>query len=208
MLGTPLSLSTGAPILPAQAGSYSVRRRALDRIRRALASGAALKAVLGPDETDLRRQAEAMDVADPRLQWLVTNANRWRRANEKTLIFVAHRETLEMLRDSLSRDAQLATGVFHEELSVARRDIEVARFHAGDGPSILISTEAGGEGRNFEFCHRLVLYDLPWNAGPDRLLPSALRAGHGRRAAVRIARAVRRADGRPRAAAGAHRARD
>ena len=25
-----------------------------------------------------------------------------------------------------------------------------------------MSTEAGGEGRNFEFCHRLVLYDLPW----------------------------------------------
>ena len=36
-------------------------RRALDRIRRALASGAALKAVLGPDETELRQQAEAMD---------------------------------------------------------------------------------------------------------------------------------------------------
>jgi ATP-dependent helicase HepA len=77
-------------------------------------------------------------------------------------VFVAHRETLEMLRDELSRHAQLASGVFHEELSVARRDIEVARFRANDGPSILISTEAGGEGRNFEFCHRLVFYDLPW----------------------------------------------
>jgi len=139
-----------------------IERRALDRIRRALASGAALKAVLGPDEADLRQQADAMDAADPRLRWLATHAKRWRRANEKTLIFVAHRETLEMLRDALSRHAQLASGVFHEELSVARRDIEVARFHADDGPSILISTEAGGEGRNFEFCHRLVLYDLPW----------------------------------------------
>ena len=145
------------------AGSHTViERRALDRIRRALASGAALKAVLGPAETALRQQAEAMDAADPRLRWLATHAARWRRANEKTLIFVAHRETLEMLRDALSRHAQLASGVFHEELSVARRDIEVARFHAGDGPSLLISTEAGGEGRNFEFCHRLVLYDLPW----------------------------------------------
>ena len=28
---------------------------------------------------------------------------------------------------------------------------------------MLISTEAGGEGRNFQFCHRLVLFDLPWN---------------------------------------------
>ena len=38
----------------------------------------------------------------------------------------------------------------------------MARFRADDGPSLLVSTEAGGEGRNFEFCHRLVLYDLPW----------------------------------------------
>jgi ATP-dependent helicase HepA len=138
------------------------RRRALDRIRRALASGAALKALLGPDETDLRQQAEAIDRADPRLEWLLTQAVRWRRANQKTLVFVAHRDTLEMLRDALSARAQLASGAFHEELSAARRDTEVARFRADDGPSLLVSTEAGGEGRNFEFCDRLVLYDLPW----------------------------------------------
>jgi ATP-dependent helicase HepA len=138
------------------------RRLALDRLRRALASGAALKAALGPDETVLRQEAEAMDRTDPRLQWLLTQAKRWRQANEKTLVFVAHRETLEMLRDALSARAQLASGVFHEDLSAARRDTEVARFRADEGPSILVSTEAGGEGRNFEFCHRLVLYDLPW----------------------------------------------
>jgi ATP-dependent helicase HepA len=138
------------------------RRRAVDRVRRALASGAALKAVLGPDEITLREEADALDRTDPRRAWLLAEATRWRRANEKTLVFVAHRETLEMLRDALSARAQLASGVFHEELSAVRRDTEVARFRAADGPSLLVSTEAGGEGRNFEFCHRLVLYDLPW----------------------------------------------
>ena len=138
------------------------RQRSLDRIRRALASGAALRAVLGPDEIERRQQAEAMDRTDPRLEWLLTQARRWRRTHQKTLVFTAHRETLEMLRDALSARAQLASGVFHEELSAARRDMEVARFRAEDGPSILVSTEAGGEGRNFEFCRRLVLYDLPW----------------------------------------------
>ena len=138
------------------------RQRSLDRIRRALASGAALRAVLGPDEIERRQQAEAMDRTDPRLEWLLSQARRWRRAHQKTLVFTAHRETLEMLRDALSARAQLASGVFHEELSAARRDMEVARFRAEDGPSILVSTEAGGEGRNFEFCRRLVLYDLPW----------------------------------------------
>ena len=28
----------------------------------------------------------------------------------------------------------------------------------------MLATECGGEGRNFEFCHRLVLFDLPWSA--------------------------------------------
>ena len=138
------------------------RRQKIDRVRRALASGAALSAVLGSDETALRRQATAMDAADPRLDWLLAQARRWRDAGEKTLVFVAHRETLEMLRTALSHRAQLASGVFHEELSPARRDTEVARFRELDGPSLLVSTECGGEGRNFEFCRRLVLFDLPW----------------------------------------------
>jgi ATP-dependent helicase HepA len=83
-------------------------------------------------------------------------------AGDKTLVFVAHRETLEWLRLALSDRAEVASGVFHEELSAARRDTEVARFRAADGPSLMVSTEAGGEGRNFEFCRRIVLFDLPW----------------------------------------------
>lgn len=138
------------------------RRQKIDRLRRALASGAALSAVLSSDETALRGQAEAMDAGDPRLDWLLAQAPRWRDKGEKTLVFVAHRETLEMLRTALSQRAQLASGVFHEELPTARRDTEVARFREADGPSLLVSTEAGGEGRNFEFCRRLVLFDLPW----------------------------------------------
>ena len=144
------------------APNAAVERKKIDRVRRALASGAALAAALGPDDGDLRAQAEAMDVADPRLDWLLSQAPRWRDAKEKTLVFVAHRETLEMLRTALSHRAQLASGVFHEELSSARRDTEVARFREHDGPSLLVSTECGGEGRNFEFCRRLVLFDLPW----------------------------------------------
>ena len=137
-------------------------RNKIDRVRRSLASGATLAAVLGPDEAELRNQALAMDGSDARVDWLVSQAPRWRAAKEKTLVFVAHRETLEMLRENLSRRAQLATAVFHEALSASRRDTEVALFREIDGPSLLISTEAGGEGRNFEFCKRIVLFDLPW----------------------------------------------
>ena len=138
------------------------RQQKIDRIRRAVASGAALAAVLGPDERDLRKQAEEMDRHDPRVAWLLSQAPRWRDEGDKSLVFVAHRETLEMLRTALSHRAQIASGVFHEELSPARRDTEVARFREREGPSLLVSTECGGEGRNFEFCRRLVLFDLPW----------------------------------------------
>jgi len=138
------------------------RRDKIDRIQRACSSGAALSVVLGPDGDELRRHAQAMDATDWRIDWLVSGAVRWRAAKEKTLVFVAYRETLEMIRSALSQRAQLATGLFHEGLSVARRDTEVARFRELDGPSLLVSTESGGEGRNFEFCRRLVLFDLPW----------------------------------------------
>lgn len=146
----------------APASNAAVERKKIDRVRRALASGAALNAVLGPGETALRERAGAMDTSDARLEWLLKQAPLWRRAKEKTLVFVAHRETLEMLRTALSHRVQLTSGVFHEELSPARRDTEVARFREPEGPSLLVSTECGGEGRNFEFCRRLVLFDLPW----------------------------------------------
>ena len=207
-----------------RARTGAARGRARDR--RSTASAARSRpaprsrAVLGPDERELR----AAGAGDGRARSARRMAG-WRRRRagatrgEKTLVFVAHRETLEMLRTALSHRAQLATGVFHEDLPPARRDIEVARFREAGGPSLLVSTECGGEGRNFEFCRRLVLFDLPWNPsvveqrigrldrigrqhpGGDRLLPAAARHRRRRRAAVRGARPLSRAAGRPRAAA-------
>jgi ATP-dependent helicase HepA len=139
------------------------RRKNADRIQRALASGAALTAVLSSDEKELRAEAAQADAADPRLAWLVARGREWKEAGEKTLVFVAHRESADWLRTALSHQAQLASGIFHEGLTPARRDLEVAGFRRPDGPSLLVSTECGGEGRNFEFCTRLVLFDLPWN---------------------------------------------
>jgi ATP-dependent helicase HepA len=139
------------------------RRRKTERIRRAIASGAALASGLDREERDLREAVERADADDPRLAFLAAHAPRWKEAREKSLVFVEHRETLELVRTALSHRAQLASAVFHEDLSPARRDIEVAQFRRPEGPSLLVSTECGGEGRNFEFCHRLVLFDLPWS---------------------------------------------
>src|SRR5690606_34089806 len=42
------------------------------------------------------------------------------------------------------------------------QDRQVAWFRDPAGPQVMLSTEAGGEGRNFQFCNRVVLYDMPW----------------------------------------------
>jgi ATP-dependent helicase HepA len=139
------------------------RKRKARMIRRALASGASLEALLGAGDQPLIELARKADRADPRLAWLADRAPRWKRAGDKTLVFVAHRETLERIREAMSRRSQIRVGVFHEDLSPAQRDIEVAQFRLPSGPSMLVSTECGGEGRNFEFCTRLVLFDMPWN---------------------------------------------
>ena len=44
-----------------------------------------------------------------------------------------------------------------------KRDRQVARFRDPVGPAVLLSTEVGGEGRNFQFCHHLINYDLAWS---------------------------------------------
>ena len=51
--------------------------------------------------------------------------------------------------------------MFNGRMSLDEKEESVRSFKAQD--QILISTEAGGEGRNFQFCHLMVNYDLPWN---------------------------------------------
>ena len=146
------------------AGNPLQRRRKAERVFRALASPTALLQALDREETETAALAAEAQRQDPRARWLVEQSARWTGPEEKTLVFVAHRETLELLKGLIERQGKRA-GIFHEDLSAERRDIEVAQFRLPEGPSILISTEAGGEGRNFQFCRRLALFDLPWNPG-------------------------------------------
>ena len=58
--------------------------------------------------------------------------------------------------------------MFHEGLSILERDRAAAYFADPEyGTQILICSEIGSEGRNFQFAHHLVLFDLPLN--PDLL---------------------------------------
>ncbi len=82
--------------------------------------------------------------------------------NAKVLLFTQFRETQRFLQERLS-DQGWNVNVFHGQMNPGDKDNAVVRFKNNSGPQVLISTEAGGEGRNFQFCHILVNYDLPWN---------------------------------------------
>ena len=56
----------------------------------------------------------------------------------------------------------LHTAAFHEGLSLIERDRAAAYFADEDeGCQVLICSEIGSEGRNFQFAHHLILFDLP-----------------------------------------------
>ena len=80
--------------------------------------------------------------------------------DDKLLIFTRFRATQDHVTNVL-RKAGEAVVTYHGQLR--RDDKEAAvRAFAGDA-RVLVSTEAGGEGRNLQFAHGLVNYDLPWN---------------------------------------------
>lgn len=58
--------------------------------------------------------------------------------------------------------------VFHEGLSLVERDRAAAAFaDEEEGCQVLVCSEIGSEGRNFQFCRHLVMFDLPLH--PDQL---------------------------------------
>src|SRR5712691_3605623 len=109
-------------------------------------------------------------------------------AGEKVLVFAEARETIDYLRLQLAKPQGKRKGIealaYAGDLSPAERDKLVARFRDPDGPRVLLCTELGGEGRNFQHCHVLVNYDLAWS-------PAAIEQRIGRIDRIGQAREVR-----------------
>ena len=102
---------------------------------------------------------------DPKVNWLVDTLKSLR--PRKALIITAHQNTAIDLEEAL-RTAGIRAALFHEGLSIIARDRAAAWFAADeDGAQVLVCSEIGSEGRNFQFAHHLVLFDLPLN--PDLL---------------------------------------
>ena len=89
----------------------------------------------------------------------------------KFLIFTEYRATLDSIVNQL-REWDIPVVGFHGGLDIRQKEAAVAAFRGSDngsndggdpGVRVLVSTESGAEGRNLQFCHQLINFDLPWN---------------------------------------------
>ena len=82
----------------------------------------------------------------------------------KVLVFTEFLPTQEMLHDYLAERGFSVTCLNGSMNMAARQAVQDAFSR---DTRILISTDAGGEGINLQFCHVVINYDIPWN--PMRL---------------------------------------
>ncbi|MGV9198473.1 MAG: DEAD/DEAH box helicase [Promethearchaeia archaeon] len=83
---------------------------------------------------------------------------------EKILIFTQFIDTLFYLKNLLETENEdFFVQEFYGGLNKEQKSEAVKRFRNSKKFSVLLSTEIGGEGRNFQFCRFLINYDLPWN---------------------------------------------
>jgi ATP-dependent helicase HepA len=94
------------------------------------------------------------------VEWLAG----WLRAlnpNEKVLLICSTTERVLQIEEDLRGQINVKMGVFHDGMNLLQRDRSAAYFSEDDGAQILLCSEIGSEGRNFQFAHRLILLDLP-----------------------------------------------
>jgi len=103
---------------------------------------------------------------DPRISWLVSKCAEL--SPQKILVITASATSALDITQHIKMQTGLHATAFHEGLSIVERDRAAAFFADFEtGSQILVCSEIGSEGRNFQFAHHLVLFDLPVN--PDLL---------------------------------------
>jgi ATP-dependent helicase HepA len=103
---------------------------------------------------------------DPRVEWLLELLLSARQ--QKVLVICSEAATAIALEEALRTREGIRGAVFHEGMSILERDKASAYFAQQEGGAqVLLCSEIGSEGRNFQFANHLVLFDLPLN--PDLL---------------------------------------
>lgn len=109
---------------------------------------------------------------DPRVDWFISLLAELK--GQKILTICAHASTAMQLSEAIRVKSGIRSSVFHEGMSIVERDKAANYFaQSEDGAQVLICSEIGSEGRNFQFAHHLVLFDLP-------LVPDLLEQRIGR----------------------------
>ncbi|WP_367111860.1 RNA polymerase-associated protein RapA [uncultured Psychrobacter sp.] len=103
---------------------------------------------------------------DPRVPWLI-NILKSDLKQQKVLLIARSGATVESLEAVLRLHAGIKTAIFTEQMTLLERDQAAAFFADSEGAQILLCSEIGSEGRNFQFASQLILWDLP--ANPDTL---------------------------------------
>ncbi|MBP2279858.1 ATP-dependent helicase HepA [Psychrobacter sp. PL19] len=103
---------------------------------------------------------------DPRVPWLI-DILKGELKHQKVLLIARSGATVESLEAVLRLHAGIKTAIFTEQMTLLERDQAAAFFADSEGAQILLCSEIGSEGRNFQFASQLILWDLP--ANPDTL---------------------------------------
>jgi hypothetical protein len=85
----------------------------------------------------------------------------WLKEHGRVLIFTQHTDTVTGLLRRMGAEGLTARS-FHGSMSAGERAATIAAFRSGDAP-VMISTDAGAEGQNLQFCNCVLNFDLPWN---------------------------------------------
>ncbi len=102
--------------------------------------------------------AEQIEVNKKGEKLLELIASLRKKGRKKFLIFTQFRTTQDYLKGLLH---EYRTGVFNGSMNGDEKEKAILDFK--EEGEILICTEAGGEGRNMQFCSILINYDLPWS---------------------------------------------
>ena len=110
-------------------------------------------------EPEVRRLVELADAVtwDAKLEALVEDLKRHK---EQVVTFTHYRGLLKYVAARL-RHEKIDAVPFHGGFDADQKEEAIAAFKSGR--RVLLSTDAGNEGRNLQFARRVVNYDLPWN---------------------------------------------
>lgn len=102
--------------------------------------------------------------AEALLDWMYRLQREEANPSLKFLVFTEFVSTQRMLREFL-QERGFSVACLNGSMSLRERRKAQEQFRTN--AQVLVSTDAGGEGINLQFCHVVINYDLPWN--PMRL---------------------------------------